>query len=82
MNLIFTCGGTAGHINPAIAIANMMKEFTNMVVTGKRPVSWAETVHMNRVVLAGIASRERGGCAVRMHDFMSDAQKRAGAVQA
>ena len=26
MNLIFTCGGTAGHINPAIAIANMMKE--------------------------------------------------------
>ena len=26
MNLIFTCGGTAGHINPAIAIANFMKE--------------------------------------------------------
>ncbi len=26
MNLIFTCGGTAGHINPAIAVANMMKE--------------------------------------------------------
>ena len=26
MNLIFTCGGTAGHINPAIAIANHMKE--------------------------------------------------------
>ena len=26
MNVIFTCGGTAGHINPAIAIANMMKE--------------------------------------------------------
>ena len=26
MNLIFTCGGTAGHINPAIAIANRMKE--------------------------------------------------------
>ena len=25
MNLIFTCGGTAGHINPAIAVANMMK---------------------------------------------------------
>ena len=24
MNLIFTCGGTAGHINPAIAVANMM----------------------------------------------------------
>ena len=26
MNLIFTCGGTAGHINPAIAVANRMKE--------------------------------------------------------
>ena len=25
MNLIFTCGGTAGHINPAIAIANEMR---------------------------------------------------------
>ena len=24
MNLIFTCGGTAGHINPAIAVAKMM----------------------------------------------------------
>ena len=24
MNLIFTCGGTAGHINPAIAVANGM----------------------------------------------------------
>ena len=26
MNLIFTCGGTAGHINPAIAVANRMKK--------------------------------------------------------
>lgn len=26
MNLIFTCGGTAGHINPAIAVANVMKQ--------------------------------------------------------
>ena len=26
MNLIFTCGGTAGHINPAIAVANTVKE--------------------------------------------------------
>ena len=25
MNLIFTCGGTAGHINPAIAVAKEMK---------------------------------------------------------
>ncbi len=26
MNVIFTCGGTAGHINPAIAVANMIRE--------------------------------------------------------
>lgn len=26
MNLIFTCGGTAGHINPALAVANMMRQ--------------------------------------------------------
>ena len=26
MNVIFTCGGTGGHINPAIAIANVLKE--------------------------------------------------------
>lgn len=26
MNLIFTCGGTAGHINPAIAVANCMRQ--------------------------------------------------------
>ena len=26
MNLIFTCGGTAGHINPAIAVANGLKQ--------------------------------------------------------
>lgn len=26
MNVIFTCGGTAGHINPSIAVANSLKE--------------------------------------------------------
>ncbi len=26
MNIIFTCGGTGGHINPAIAVANFMRE--------------------------------------------------------
>lgn len=26
MNIVFTCGGTAGHINPAIAVANVLKE--------------------------------------------------------
>ncbi len=26
MNVIFTCGGTGGHINPAIAVANMVRQ--------------------------------------------------------
>ena len=26
MNVIFTCGGTAGHINPALAVANLLRE--------------------------------------------------------
>ncbi len=26
MNVIFTCGGTGGHINPAIAVANLLRE--------------------------------------------------------
>ena len=26
MNVIFTCGGTAGHVNPAIAVAQLMAE--------------------------------------------------------
>ena len=26
MNVIFTCGGTGGHISPAIAVANLLKE--------------------------------------------------------
>ncbi|MBQ2618455.1 MAG: glycosyltransferase, partial [Oscillospiraceae bacterium] len=25
MNVIFTCGGTAGHINPAISVAKLLK---------------------------------------------------------
>ena len=26
MNVIFTCGGTGGHINPAIAVAKLLQE--------------------------------------------------------
>ena len=26
MRILFACGGTAGHINPAIAIANYLKD--------------------------------------------------------
>ena len=26
MRVIFTCGGTAGHVNPALALAGLMRE--------------------------------------------------------
>ena len=26
MNILFVCGGTGGHINPALAVANYIKE--------------------------------------------------------
>ena len=29
MNILFTCGGTAGHINPAVALARMFRERDN-----------------------------------------------------
>ena len=37
MNVVFTCGGTAGHINPAIAVANLLRERkpeTNILFVG------------------------------------------------
>ncbi len=39
MNVIFTCGGTAGHINPAIAVANILKERhpdSNILIIGAK----------------------------------------------
>ena len=32
MNILFTCGGTAGHINPAVALARMFRERDNAQV--------------------------------------------------
>ena len=55
-----------------LSIAGMMQQFTAMAVKNIRPVTRAETLLMNRVVLAGIASREQGGRKIMMADFMSD----------
>ena len=28
MKIIFTCGGTAGHVNPALALAGLVRELS------------------------------------------------------
>ena len=43
------------------SIVNMMKAFVELIETGKRTESFNETVFLNKIVLAGIASREAGG---------------------
>ncbi len=43
------------------SIANMMKAFTEMVETGRRTENFSDTVFLNKIVLAGIASREANG---------------------
>ena len=42
------------------SIVNMMSSFTDMVRTGKKAVSFEETIFLNKVVLSGIESRING----------------------
>lgn len=54
-----------------LSIAEMMKEFTSMAAENTRPVTWQETLLMNRVVLAGIESREQCGRKIFMDEYMN-----------
>ena len=51
------------------SIVEMMKEFTRMAETGISPTPREQMFHMNRVVLAGIASREQGGKKIMLDQF-------------
>lgn len=55
-----------------LSIAEMMKEFTSMVKQDTRPITWQETLLMNRIVLAGIESRENGGVKIMLDQFLND----------
>ena len=54
------------------SIANMMIAFTELAVKVTRPVPLKDTILLNRVVLAGIDSREKGGARIDMDKFMAD----------
>ena len=58
--------------NYFLSIAEMMKKFRDMCVTGKSPTPWSETLLINRVVLAGIASAKQGGKRIAMDSFLTD----------
>ena len=42
MKILFACGGTAGHINPALAIADLLKKLTRIFrsFSSERPRGW------------------------------------------
>ena len=59
MNVIFTCGGTGGHINPAIAVANILKERdpdTKILFVGARGGMEEELVPKAGFELKGLPS--------------------------
>ncbi len=53
-----------------LSIVEMMRSFTDMVKTGKKPVSFADTLKSNAIVLAGIRSREENGRKIFVDEFM------------
>ena len=53
-----------------LSIARMMAAFTELVKSGKRTESFADTVFLNRIVLAAIASRENGGRIIDLKEIM------------
>lgn len=57
-----------------LSIVEMMRAFTEMVKTGKKAVSFADTLKTNAIVLAGIRSREEGGRKIFADEFMSCTQ--------
>jgi hypothetical protein len=49
-----------------LSIVNMMRAFADMAEKNLRPVSFRDTVFLNKIVLAAIASREKGGVKINI----------------
>ena len=58
-----------------LSIAGMMQDFAAMIRSSIPPVPLKDIILLNRVVLAGIASKNEGGRKIFMSDFMSDIQR-------
>ena len=56
--------------NYFLSIAEMMKQFRDMCITGQSPTPWSETILLNRIVLAGIGSKKQGGKLIEMESFL------------
>lgn len=60
--------------NYFLSIVNSMQDFHTMCKTRVAATPWQEVLQLNRLVLAGIASREQGNVKIYMDDFLSDIQ--------
>ena len=77
MNVVFTCGGTGGHINPAIAVANIWKERSpdsNILFVGAKDRMEEELVpkagyRLHTIPASGM-SRERSFAGLK-HNFQA-----------
>jgi predicted dehydrogenase len=69
--------GTAGHAQVVMgdtfyAFKTQLEAFIEFLRTGKRSFPFEETVELMKMVIAGIRSREEGGCELRLDDIIKD----------
>ena len=57
--------------NYFLSIAEMMKRFAAMAKGAPSPTPWKDIVKVNRLVLAGVASKEQGGKLIEMDSFLT-----------
>jgi hypothetical protein len=70
---VFLAGTAASAYHPFhdtfSAFKRQLEGFIDYLRTGTRPVPFAETVELMKIIIAGIRSREQGGAVVRLDDI-------------
>jgi len=69
--------GTAGYAQTALSdtfysFKAQLVAFVDFLRTGVRPFPFEETVELMKIVIAGIRSREQGGCEINLADIRTD----------